>query len=67
MPYGVIFWRNSTHKRVFKIQKKIIRIMAGIKRESLVENCLRNLFPLASEFLLSLLSFVVDNRKRFTF
>jgi hypothetical protein len=25
------------------------------------------LFPLASEFLLSLLSFVVDNRKRFTF
>jgi hypothetical protein len=33
MSYGVIFWENSTNsKRVFNIQNKIIRIMAGVKR-----------------------------------
>jgi hypothetical protein len=32
MSYVVIFWGNSTDsKRVFIIQKKIIRIMAGVK------------------------------------
>jgi hypothetical protein len=66
--YGVIFWGNSTDsKRVFIIQKKIIRIMAGVKR---IISC-RELFkkfsilPLVSEFLLSLLSFVVNNMGKF--
>jgi hypothetical protein len=66
--YGVIFWENSTDsKRVFIIQKKIIRIMAGIKRRvscrELFKKC--NILPLVSEFLLSLLSFVVDNMEKF--
>jgi hypothetical protein len=44
MSHGVIFWRNSTDsKRVFIIQKKIIRIMACVKEEYLAENYLRNL------------------------
>jgi hypothetical protein len=46
--HGVIFWENSTgSKVVFNIQKKVIRIMGGIKKESLLENYLRNLlyFP----------------------
>jgi hypothetical protein len=44
MSYGIIFWGNSTDsKKVFYIQKKIIRIMAGTKREPHVGNCLRNL------------------------
>jgi hypothetical protein len=62
MSYGVIFWGNSTDsKRVFNIQKKIIRITAGVKI-SLAENYAINLiyFP-----LLSLLSFVVDNMEKF--
>jgi hypothetical protein len=50
MSYGVIFWGNSTDsKKVFSIQKKIIRIMTGVKKEEyLVENHLRNsiYFPL---------------------
>jgi hypothetical protein len=33
MSYGIIFWGNSDDsKKVFYIQKKIIRIMAGTKR-----------------------------------
>jgi hypothetical protein len=41
--YGIIFQGNSTdNKRIFNIQKKIIRIMAGIKNESVVENYLTN-------------------------
>jgi hypothetical protein len=43
LSYGVIFWGNSIEsKRVFNIQKKIIRIMASIKRDSPAENYLRN-------------------------
>jgi hypothetical protein len=34
MSYGIIFWGHSTDiKKVFYIQKKIIRKMAGTKRE----------------------------------
>jgi hypothetical protein len=45
MSYGVIFWGNPTDsKRVFIIQNKIIRIMAGVKKEEyLAENYIRNL------------------------
>jgi hypothetical protein len=66
--YGIIFWENSTDgKKVFHIQKKIITVMAGTKRRAscreLFKKC--NILPLASEFLLSLLSFVVDNLETF--
>jgi hypothetical protein len=68
MSYGIIFWGNSTDsKKVFYIQKKIIRIMAGTKRRAscreLFKKC--NILPLVKEFLLSLLSFVVDNIEKF--
>jgi hypothetical protein len=64
MTYRIIFWGNSTdNKKVFYIQNKIIRIMAGTKRRAscreLFKKC--NILPLASKFLLSLSSFVVDN------
>jgi hypothetical protein len=65
MSYGVIFWGNSTDSRkVFYIQKKIIRIMVGTKRRASCRELFKkfNILPLASEFLLSLLSFVVENR-----
>jgi hypothetical protein len=68
MSYGVICWGNSTDsKRVFIIQKKIISIVAGVKRRvSCIELFKKfNILPLASEFLLPLLSFVVDNLEKF--
>jgi hypothetical protein len=34
---GATFWGNSTHSiQVINIQKKIIRIMAGVKKKSLL-------------------------------
>jgi hypothetical protein len=68
MSYGVIFRGNTTDsKRVFNIQKKIIRIMAVVKRRVSCRELLKkfNILPLASEFLLSLLLFVVDNMDKF--
>jgi hypothetical protein len=68
MSYGIIFWGNSTDsKKVFYIQKRIVRIMAGAKRRASCRELFRkcNILPLASEFLLSLSSFVVDNMEKF--
>jgi hypothetical protein len=69
MSYGVIFWGNSTDSiRVFIVQKKIIKVMAGVKRRVSCRELFKNLIhytPLASEFLLSLLSFGVDNMEKF--
>jgi hypothetical protein len=58
MSYGIIFWGNSTDsKKVFYIQKIIIRIMAGIKRRASCTELFKkfDILPLDSEFLLSLL------------
>jgi hypothetical protein len=66
--YGIIFWGNLTDsKRVFIIQKKVIRIMAGVKRRISCRELFKkfNILRVASEFLLSLLSFVVDNMETF--
>jgi hypothetical protein len=68
MPYGIIFRGNSTDsKKVFYIQKKIIRIMAGTKRRSSCRELFKkfNILPLVGKFLLSLSSFVMDNIEKF--
>jgi hypothetical protein len=68
MSHGIILWENSTNsKEVFYIQKKITRIMAGTKRRASCRKLFKkfNILPLAGEFLLSLLSFVVDNTENF--
>jgi hypothetical protein len=52
---------------MFKVQKKIIRIMASVKQRVSCTELFKkfNIYPLASEFLLSLLSFIMDNMKKF--
>jgi hypothetical protein len=68
LSYGLISWGNSTDSnKVFYIQNKIIRIMTGIKSRV---SCRKlfwkfNILPLESEFILCLLSFVVENLDRF--
>jgi hypothetical protein len=67
MSYGIIFCENSTDsKKVFYIQKKIVRIMVGTKMRASYRELFKkfNILPLASEYLLSL-SFVVDNIEKF--
>jgi hypothetical protein len=68
LSYGLIFRGNSTgSNKVFYIQKKIIRIMAGVKSGVSCRKLFRkfNMLPLASEFILCLLSFVVENLDKF--
>ena len=40
MTYGLIYWGNSPDSiKIFRLQKKIIRIVMGCKVETRVENC----------------------------
>jgi hypothetical protein len=51
-----IFWENSTNSRkVFTIQKKIIRIMAGVKKRFSCRQLLKkfNILPLVGQYLMT--------------
>jgi hypothetical protein len=68
MFYGLVFWGNSYHNNtVLKLQKRIIRIMVGIRdRESCREYFRKlKLIPLQSQYICSLLLFVINNRQHF--
>jgi len=68
MTYGIIFWGNSTHSmHVFQLQKRVITIIT----ESRPKNSCRRLFkklvilPLMSQYIFSLLLFIVNNKDLF--
>jgi hypothetical protein len=67
--YGIIFWGNSPHSSViFEIQKRVIRTMMGFGYREPCGKLFVELqtLPLASQYLPSLLLFVVNNRDYFT-
>jgi hypothetical protein len=68
MNYGLIFWENSSHSvKNFKIQKNIIRIITVCRSRDSCRDLFKNLkiLPLQSQYILSLLLFVVDNKNKF--
>jgi len=68
MSYGIIFWGNSWHSPIiFRLQKKVIRIMEGCGNRVSCRSLFRELqiFPLKSQYMLSLLTFVVQNKTFF--
>jgi len=69
MSYGIIFWGNSLHSSIiFRInKKKAIRIMEGCGNRVLCRNLFKKLqiLPLTSQYMLSLLMFVVQNKNFF--
>jgi len=68
MSYGIIFWGNSSHSSIiFRIQKKAIRIMEGCGNRVLCRNLFKKLqiLPLTSQYMLSLLMFLVQNKNFF--
>jgi len=68
MSYGIIFWGNSSHSSViFRIQKKAITIMEGCGNRVSCRNIFKKLqiLPLTSQYMLSLLIFVVQNKSLF--
>ena len=68
MSYGIIFWGNpSSSFNIFKIQKRIIRIMTKSNKRDTCRPLFKKLriLPLPSQYIFSLLLFVVTNKKLF--
>jgi hypothetical protein len=66
MTYRLIFWGNSYHSdTVFKLQKRIIRIMVGIRDRESCREYFRKLkvLPLKSQYIYLLLLFVINDRQ----
>ena len=66
--YAIIFWGNSSHSiSVFKIQKQIIRIMTNSRGRESCRQLFRKLeiLPLHSQYILSMLLFVIKNKELF--
>jgi hypothetical protein len=64
MTYGLIFWGNSHYSNIiFRLQTRIIRIIVGIRgRDSCREHFKKlKILLLQSQYIPSLLLFVVDN------
>ena len=68
MYYGLIFWGNSPDNiKIFSLQKKNIRIMMGCRCRDSCRKLFLNLeiLPLPSQYILSLLMFVIRNKIQF--
>ena len=66
--YGSIFWGISTHSKiVFKIQKRIIKIITNSDNKASCQDLFKKLYslPLQSQYIFSLLIFVVKNKDFF--
>jgi hypothetical protein len=69
MSYGLLFWGNSPQSStIFIMQNKIIRIMISCNNRVSYRSLFRRLeiLPLASQYILSLLLFMINNKNRFT-
>jgi hypothetical protein len=67
--YGLLFWGHSSGSQKFLGCKKIvIRIMLGCRsRDSCRNLCLKlKIVPLQSQYIFSLLLFVIKNRNQYT-
>ena len=70
IPYGIIFWGNSNYSNtIFKLQNRVIRIMMNAGNKESCRELFKklNIFPLHSQYILSLLLFVVKNINMFKF
>jgi hypothetical protein len=69
MKYTIIFWGNSSNRRkIFTLQKKIIRIMVSVKNRNSCRSLfksLENLTTLPCGYIVSLLNFIVNDQEHF--
>jgi hypothetical protein len=68
MNYRLIFWGNSYNSNtIFKLRKRIIKIMVGIRDRESCREYFRKLkiLPLQSQYIYLLLLFVINNRQHF--
>jgi hypothetical protein len=65
---GIIYWGNTSDShKIFDIQKKIIRIMMGVGPNHTWKGLFKKLviLPIQCVYLLSLMTFVVNNFDKF--
>ena len=68
LQYGIIFWGNSTRVHtVFRLQKRVVRVMSKVGLRSSCRNLFRklNILPVACQYILSLMLFIVDNLENY--
>ena len=68
LQYGIIFWGNSTRVHtVFRLQKRVVRVMSGVGLRPSCRNLFRklNILPVACQYILSLMLFMVDNLENY--
>jgi hypothetical protein len=68
LTYGIMFWDDYTD-RVFRLQKKVVRNMAGAKSKVSCKPLFKTLeiLTLPSQYILSLTTFLSHNLEYFTF
>ena len=68
MTCALLFWGQSSESiKIFRLQKKIIRIMIGCRSSDSCRKFFFNLeiLPLTSQYILSLLLFTIRNKNQF--
>jgi hypothetical protein len=68
LQYGIIFSGNSTHvHQVFKLQERVVMLISGVGTRSSCRSLFRklNILPIACQYILSLMFFLIDNQKDF--
>jgi hypothetical protein len=68
LSYGIIFWGISNYsKNIFKIEKRIIRIIMNVDNRTSCRSLFKQLgpLPLQSQYIFSLMMFVAKNRQPF--
>jgi hypothetical protein len=66
--YRIILGGNSAHaQQVFKLQKRVIRIMSGMGPRCLCRNLFLklNILPVPCQYILSLMLFLMENQQEF--
>ena len=69
MSYGIIFGGNQPHgERIFKIQKRVIRIITNSRARDSCKDLFKKLetLPLHSQYIFSLSIFVIKNKQLFS-
>jgi hypothetical protein len=68
LSHGIILWGNSSHSEcIFRNQKRIIRVIMGSGRRDSCRELFRHLntLPLYSQYMFSVLLFIIKNRDQF--
>jgi hypothetical protein len=64
LTYGMIFWGNSAYSiKIFRIQKKIIRIIGNLRSRDSCRNTFKTMkiLPFYSQYIFSVLIYIINN------